>query len=1803
MSVNQLPTKPKSITEDKRRYLQLLEGALGAQSVPSVPRTDEQKEHDKKMDDAFVAAETFMKKVDDGVRDVVRPAFKRFQIWDDVHDLVRKEVPDAAAQLDVLIRALETVQSFQQDDNRQPESIRTAIERAHRAPTPAQNKIYLKLQHYQPAGDRILGDVPLDFQPPDAAIARLERRKAALGKTPEQRQQDIEGVVGAPQVQEQALQALNTLKSKVEAKSMVGFARFDPSDPQLADALTPQELNDIQAAIAKAMANAEKIRDMGGTPEQMESAFGGIPKQWWPPRFVMELQAWRRVHRLVQAEEVAREALLSKHGGKGTSALREAGKALWVSLQFAAKQAQFAFTVSNDVQSAHDAIHDVDPTAPSNAGEAFINVIKATHSDVLQTVSDVADGYDAMTSSDPEELLQQKKTVHNKLDSAASTLGKIGSGTKTVFDTGDTIWNNTIKAVDDERRFSEALIGSSSGGSFAPGLGLALALLNLANTIRKLVEERAWRKEAKGLANEEYLRRRQDGQSWDNFIRGGNLARAFNQEVDRRDQNIGETKFELVLASMDVAAASFGVASGTGFADAASAIISVTKAGIEVVGKIVIANIDFNNLDAARQTLKKARAGDMVSQQLIFRQSAYYAKMFIALLAKDGDKLAVKFLVDRGYSESDLKREDVSIAILRDALVNLAGDSNAHDPSAATTRAGHLAQSAGLGQVTQAAGSISESIAAPGRTKPYNDAWKHSDPLLVSEAWWTRNKASAIDAGLLDTSTGIGSALGAVQSAAAALNPPTMACEHVLGVLKYTDVLVKGGEEREAKVLLAIRKAAQKAYKTVLKFAPTTNPPPTDGQPGRPFLHGGMADTRDALLKALGTIEDSARAALGERRLLNLSWSPTVPENVLNASSWKALHGEARTHLGIEASDGGVEAALKTLGKAIDKEATQASLFSSSRGNLTSYYWDVDNVGPADRAGARKRLAAALTEHENCAKGLRVDRIALLEAASSVVKLINSAPSEWAAHDDWWEYVGSIKEAARHAHQRVDGEMSPETWYVADGNPTKQPTALNISASDLFSAKTWSSVHQRAVNAGLIGEDDKGVRVTKALEATAEALSGLEKAKSDQEKTSVIRKKRTAARESLPPLADAVEAFVQAEKATLPADYTKYCSKIVNAAGEKARSLLDEQNGASPISFICTGLASGQHNWPDFYASAVVVAAVKAHVDASALSKHLGKFGDHFKKMNAHVGANENKKARKEVDSVLKYAGKVAEDAGNLSKLTQEGYAEHPAVSAAVQTLLDSAAKVSTLQAVVDVLNGPASITNGLIKPSTAKLTKGSWKAFKLKATNLGIIPDADTGMTPALKEYDSATADFNRSPHLRAKFDARVQSLATLKEVIETKLRPNTESTKFAADDAKKWVANVERAVDLAIRDSRIDHDKSVGEKLDTINASALHTAPESWSALHKVAMDAGLAEKSDHGVGDRLKAWTKTPDESKDNIKVPGERRKARLDRKQADDALLQAAEAYKAAYCGGGGPATRAKLATHLDAMISNVKRRLDGVKKKLDAPDVKATAPSELSASQWTAFLTDAVKVGAVSGAIPEAKALTAALTTYESKRGAFDAENPKHDGIRNHQEVLKLAMDVLAGAEQVGTATSSLLGRTEDGFGTHPQVKVALEAVLGFAEAVASEAVVTDAAAGKVSTTRDKQLEHYAALSGADRLDTGKWVAFKKAAVQNGVLRGEATGVTAGLTALNKALKNHTNNRVDIELVVKVEAAVEALVGKLAGVRPGGGFKSVHAGTYFDNIEAAAKTSLSEARTGQEAAAKRVLLDLERARGQ
>src|SRR5439155_15834036 len=208
-----------------------------------------------------------------------------------------------------------------------------------------------------------------------------------------------------------------------------------------------------------------------------------------------------------------------------------------------------------------------------------------------------------------------------------------------------------------------------------------------------------------------------------------------------------------------------------------------------------------------------------LARMQIFEDCNLYAKMYIAILVKDGNPLAKKFIEERSIEEGDLDQA-MSLKILREAMLKDAGQRDERDVADSQLEA-NVEGFVGKG-VMNAGKMIVEKIAkikdiGKDRKVEYDETWKFTGTILLTQAHWDAVKNMAIAAGLFEESTGIGGALAKVEKGQEAVTK------------------AKGPEVKAKRV--ALLDALHAAESTVNGYAPMTNP---HGEEKKVEEHKGM---------------------------------------------------------------------------------------------------------------------------------------------------------------------------------------------------------------------------------------------------------------------------------------------------------------------------------------------------------------------------------------------------------------------------------------------------------------------------------------------------------------------------------------------------------------------------------------------------------------------------------------------------------------------------------------------------------------------------------------------------------------------------------------------------------------------------------------------------------------------------------------------------------------------------------------------------------------------------------------------------
>ena len=251
--------------------------------------------------------------------------------------------------------------------------------------------------------------------------------------------------------------------------------------------------------------------------------------------------------------------------------------------------------------------------------------------------------------SSPEEIA---RTTNQLWNDRIDTLSGLAEG---LLATGKTIAQTT-------QLFAQLPAG------LVPGLGIAANLLSLSLDIKGIAEKMVERHRTKALL--------QDAEIYDRKYVG-----PLKQEISSLNRRIAKQSVDVAITTLQLAG---NITTIAGHPEAGAA-IAIVAGVLQVGNKLVFEGINEAMLKDARDTLKKAQAGDRKAQIQIMEKSPLYAKMLIAVgcTNEPPDPIALEFVRQRGITEKDIRDAGTSKYIvrrfLRKKLLAHAEESDSHD--------------------------------------------------------------------------------------------------------------------------------------------------------------------------------------------------------------------------------------------------------------------------------------------------------------------------------------------------------------------------------------------------------------------------------------------------------------------------------------------------------------------------------------------------------------------------------------------------------------------------------------------------------------------------------------------------------------------------------------------------------------------------------------------------------------------------------------------------------------------------------------------------------------------------------------------------------------------------------------------------------------------------------------------------------------------------------------------------------------------------------------------------------------------
>jgi len=790
-----------------------------------------------------------------------------FKDYDFVEDLDRappdKRRTDLAAIIDAMNAVVERRQALDQ-----------ALNQARgKAVTPEQQKAVDEATRLK----AILGEhIPEAFW---AQQRTLAGRKDGIVASKEEKAQTLEREKqGFPE----GAKFGDRFKEIIEPSSTKSFERTSFYFDTFVSSPPPEAQKELYQMTDAMVAKAHRIMDAGGKLADVEKmmASTGVPEAWWPPNFIQEMQAWRKCEREMLRRNVVEQC----------------------------KKSDYDFTSPGDiVKFMKDQAHNTG----SSAKQMFADMLetgevkKAIGEFTGQLKTNFGFGDDVATALESNEFGNLDPSVAKQVfDAITSAESKLTS----VLSTAVSGLKEAPKVLDKVAIVSPSDMAEMTGfaASLVPGLALAVAGLKLGLALAELAKQSAMLGVASSAA-EESIGRVARGELEDGFA----LTYALQNEQRARGIAIGKAGVKVATSTLSVVGAGAEVG-GAHFGVAA-------KYGLMVVGKVitygsqvVFTNIEWGQATKAKDMLAEARAGNPIARIEIFKEAATYAKLYIAILARDGDKTALDFVEKNGIDETTIANKANAIWILEAALRADSGqkaedeiadnwiDANTGGALDKLKKAGGVIASGGKAVKNK----VHDLRKGDERGAEYDKTWLYNGGADISATTWRSAKDEAYKAGLHDDhGTGVSSAVviaetdynAAVAELRTAGGKPTQPA-------KTRDIVLKA---------IASLQGLQQALR---QWTPMSNADKNDRQE----IHAGMTEFMMRLNATAAANVDELDKTLRATGLKDTNFQAAISSNALDPKVWETNWKNGIEKACLPKNDAGVGAALTDATKRID---------------------------------------------------------------------------------------------------------------------------------------------------------------------------------------------------------------------------------------------------------------------------------------------------------------------------------------------------------------------------------------------------------------------------------------------------------------------------------------------------------------------------------------------------------------------------------------------------------------------------------------------------------------------------------------------------------------------------------------------------------------------------------------------------------------------------------------------------------------------------------------------------------------------
>lgn len=415
------------------------------------------------------------------------------------------------------------------------------------------------------------------------------------------------------------------------AKALTGFEDFPIWDkaPELRNKMGDSKFEQLNLAARKLVFQYESLVNNGAGIDELRALYDKIPELWRPPAFREQEQNWVAVGGLMRQEA---EDKYSKEAETRLAQVDKKIEAFKSKLETGESIASKLGSVLGGVEKGGKFISGLSAVSEKLSGVKEFSEqaekvlgLAAKLATVLQApIKLVESGSQSIATEDPVEAMMLQEEFIESLGTLVE--GLVGS----------------VEGAD-KLKIGGALVEGIAG--LLPGIGMAIS----AKEAMKLMVESASR-------IQEAI---EDANSHDEALQTGHRAEPAIDQFARRDKHLAARAVSGTgVAIIKTAAAGVDL---TGVGTVASTAMKGVATGVQGVQAVAEQVIDRTEGQKAEELLRRAQAGDGNARAELFRFHPRYAKGLLAVMASDGDSMALRVLSTHGLTDDMIKRSSPKI--------------------------------------------------------------------------------------------------------------------------------------------------------------------------------------------------------------------------------------------------------------------------------------------------------------------------------------------------------------------------------------------------------------------------------------------------------------------------------------------------------------------------------------------------------------------------------------------------------------------------------------------------------------------------------------------------------------------------------------------------------------------------------------------------------------------------------------------------------------------------------------------------------------------------------------------------------------------------------------------------------------------------------------------------------------------------------------------------------------------------------------------------------------------------------------